>query len=196
MLSKLASWLSLDVTSGHLKRCSIFAFGITLTYVDEICQNFVVTSHLPNSCLWGSLNLQETVAMVHTSLHGHLKIYIQVDFNWICWEILYCYEDIAVLTCRLNLFFPFFWYSAWMFLVAFPMISLTSALCTDVTDYEAVPSLGQLVLTLWVGEHWQALATDIRDLTKRRDELEAELNEVRVMSLTGNAVPIHTILNL
>jgi hypothetical protein len=83
-----------------------------------------------------------------------------------------------------------------MFLVAFPMISLTSALSTDVTDYEAVPSLGQLVLTLWVGEHWQALATDIRDLTKRRDELEAELNEVRVMSLTGNPVPIHTFLNL
>jgi hypothetical protein len=48
MLSKLASWLSLDVTSGRLKRCSIFSFGITLTYVDEICQNVVVTSHLPN----------------------------------------------------------------------------------------------------------------------------------------------------
>jgi predicted RNase H-like nuclease (RuvC/YqgF family) len=47
-----------------------------------------------------------------------------------------------------------------------------------------------------VTEIEKALATDIRDLTKRRDELEAELNEVRVMSLTGNPVPIHTLLNL
>jgi prefoldin subunit 5 len=47
-----------------------------------------------------------------------------------------------------------------------------------------------------VTEIEKALATDIRDLTKRRDELEAELNEVRVMSLTGTPVPIHTILNL
>lgn len=171
-----------------------FWYNIDLCWwnLSECCGNKSLTKHVAFEGHWTCKRL----AMVHTSLHGHYKIYIQVDFNWICWKILYCYEDIAVLTCRLNFFFPFFWYSAWMFLVAFPMISLTSALSTDATDYEAVPSLGQRVLTLWVGEHWQALATDIRDLTKRRDELEAELNEVRVMSLTGNPVPIHTFLNL
>lgn len=131
MLSKLASWLSLDVTSGCLKRCSIFAFGITLTYVDEICQNVVVTSHLPkmlplrvteparDCCYgshlitWSSQNLYSgwlQLNMLKNSLllWRYCSSYLQTQFL-LPFFLIFCMDVFGCFSHDLPYFSTFYW---------------------------------------------------------------------------------------